>query len=67
MVNVKITPHRIFLFEYFPPNNDIHIRFMAILKAEYYSNIQVFGSEYFLTLVLKITGSTGIKGAFFLF
>ena len=51
----------------FPPNNDIHIRFMAILKAEYYSNIQVFGSEYFLTLVLKITGSTGIKGAFFLF
>ena len=41
MVNVKITPHRIFLFENFPPNNDIHIRFVAILKAEYYSNILV--------------------------
>ena len=26
-------------FGYFPPNIDIDIRFMAILKAEYYSNI----------------------------
>ena len=33
------------IFEYFPPNIDIHIRFVAIFKAEYYSNIRIF-SEF---------------------
>ena len=27
------------IFEYFPPNIDIRIRFVAIFKAKYYSNI----------------------------
>ena len=29
------------IFEYFTPNIDIHIRFVAIFKAKYYSNIFV--------------------------
>ena len=37
------------IFEYFPPNFDIRIRFVVILNAEYYSNIL---SKYFLILVL---------------
>ena len=35
------------IFEYFPPNIDFCIRFVAIFKAEYYSNIRIYLYEYF--------------------
>ena len=41
------------IFEYFPTNIDIRIRFVAIFKAEYYSNIRIFLYEYFRILVFK--------------
>ena len=41
------------IFEYFPLNIDIHIRLVAIFKAEYYLNIQIFLYEYFQILVFK--------------
>ena len=43
------------IFEYFPPNIDIRIRFVAVFKAEYYSIFEYFCmniSEYWS---LKIT------------
>ena len=41
------------IFEYFPPNIDIRIQFVAIFKAEYYSNIRIILYEYFRILVFK--------------
>ena len=41
------------IFEYFPLNIDIRIRFVAIFKAEYYSNIRIFLYKYFRILVFK--------------
>ena len=55
------------IFEYFPPNIDIRIRFVVILNAEYYSNIRIFCpniSEYWS---LKIRGNAGIKEVLFSF
>ena len=55
------------IFEYFPPNIDIRIRFVVILNAEYYSNIRIFCpniSEYWY---LKIRGNAGIKEVLFSF
>ena len=58
---------KIRIFGYFPPNIDIRIQFMVILKAEYYLNIQIFCqyiSEYWS---LKIRGNAGIKEVYFHF
>ena len=55
------------IFKYFPTNIDIHIQFVVILKAEYYSNIQIFCpniSEYWS---LKIRSNAGIKDVLFSF
>ena len=42
------------IFEYSNIRNiDIRIQFVAIFKAEYYSNIQKFFYEYFRKLVFK--------------
>ena len=49
------------IFEYFPLNIDIHIQFVVILNAKYYSNIL---SEYWS---LKIRGNAGIKEVLFSF
>ena len=55
------------IFEYFPPNIDIRIRFMVILNTEYYSNIQIFCLKIFKNRSLKITGNAGIKEVLFSF
>ena len=41
------------IFEYFPLTIDIRIRFVAIFKAKYYSNIRIFLYKYFRILVFK--------------
>ena len=44
------------IFEYFPPNIDISLRFVVIFKAEYYLN-----------KIIKIRGNAGIKEVLFSF
>ena len=55
------------IFEYFSPNIDFHIRFVVILNAEYYSNIQIFCPNIFEYWYLKIRGNAGIKEVLFSF
>ena len=52
------------IFEYFPPNIDIRIRFVVILNAEYYSNIRIFCPNISEYLSLKIRVDAWIKGSF---
>ena len=55
------------IFEYFPPNIDIRIRFVVIWNAEYYSNIRIFCLNIFEYWSLKIRGNAGIKEVLFSF
>ena len=55
------------IFEYFPPNIDIRIRFVVILNAEYYSNIRISSPNISKYLSLIISRNTGIKEVLFSF
>ena len=55
------------IFEYFPTNIDIRIRFVVILNAEYYSNIRIFCPNISKYWSLKIRGNAGIKEVLFSF